>query len=241
MELEFVHGVRINRAGAISIREKAEQLNIKLTAHCPYYINFNSRDYHKVHDSRERIVQSARMAFLCGASSIAFHPAFYMGDSSEKVLQVVRNNLKQILEKLGEDGIDVWVRPEMTGKISSFGTIDEVLELSAELPNIAPCIDFAHLHARYGGFNSYYEFSGLLKKVAQKLGQKSLEQMHIHVSGIAYGDKGETKHINLEESDFNYHELMQALADYHCSGLVICESPNLERDALLLQEIYRKF
>jgi deoxyribonuclease-4 len=64
--------------------------------------------------------------------------------------------------------------------------------------------------------------------------------MHIHVSGIAYGKKGEIKHLNLKESDLQYVELLKALKDYEARGLVICESPDLEEDALLLQETYHK-
>ena len=64
--------------------------------------------------------------------------------------------------------------------------------------------------------------------------------MHIHLSGIQYGAKGEKKHLNLEEADLQYVELLRALKDYHVKGLVICESPNLEGDALLLQETYSK-
>lgn len=242
MELEFVHGVRLNKAGTIAIRDTALRLNIKLSAHSPYYINLNSRDSTKVEDSRWRIIQTAQIASLCGATSITFHSGFYMGDSPEKVFQVVRDNLKQVMEKLGENTVDIWVRPEISGKFSSFGTLDEVLELSALFEKVAPCIDFAHWHARHGDlFNSYGEFCGLLKKVAQKLGPQALEQMHIHISGIAYGKAGELKHVNLEESDLNYQELLHALADFHCNGVVICESPNLEKDAILLQETYRKF
>jgi deoxyribonuclease-4 len=62
--------------------------------------------------------------------------------------------------------------------------------------------------------------------------------MHIHVSGIAYGPKGEIKHLNLKESDLQYAELLQALKDYEVQGLLICESPNVEEDALLLQSTY---
>ncbi|MBA7517999.1 hypothetical protein ES705_10064 [subsurface metagenome] len=65
-----------------------------------------------------------------------------------------------------------------------------------------------------------------------------MENMHIHVSGIAYGAKGERKHLNLKESDFQYAELLKALRDYDVKGIVICESPNLEEDALLLQATY---
>ena len=62
--------------------------------------------------------------------------------------------------------------------------------------------------------------------------------LHLHVSGIEYGPKGERKHLILEESEYNYRELLQALKDYDCKGFVICESPNQEDDALLLKHTY---
>jgi deoxyribonuclease-4 len=65
--------------------------------------------------------------------------------------------------------------------------------------------------------------------------------MHIHVSGINYNNKsGEIMHLNLQESDFKYAELLQALKEQEAKGAVICESPNLEEDALHLQETYNK-
>ena len=132
----------------------------------------------------------------------------------------------------------MWVRPEITGKPSQFGTIEEVLNLSTELDKVAPCIDFAHWHARTGEFNSYPEFTSTLQEVKERLGRAGLDDMHIHVSGIAYGKNGEIKHLNLKESDFHYRQLLQALRDCDAKGMVICESPNLEEDALLLQEAY---
>ena len=132
----------------------------------------------------------------------------------------------------------VLIRPEIMGKSSEFGTIEEILNLSTELEGIAPCIDFAHLHARTGRFNSYPEFASIMQQIKDRLGRPALDNMHIHVSGIAYGKKGEIKHLNLKDSDFQYIELIKALKDYNAKGLLICESPNLEEDALLLQDTY---
>ena len=64
--------------------------------------------------------------------------------------------------------------------------------------------------------------------------------MHIQVAGIAYNEKGERNHLNLKDSDFNYIELMKALKDFRVKGVVICESPNIEQDALLMQKVYSK-
>ena len=44
--------------------------------------------------------------------------------------------------------------------------------------------------------------------------------------------------MNLDESDFKYEELLRALNDFQVGGILICESPNLEDDARLLQTRY---
>ncbi|OGN95156.1 MAG: hypothetical protein A2Z75_02070 [Chloroflexi bacterium RBG_13_50_10] len=239
MELEFVQGVKMSRETALTVAEIASRKKVALTAHSPYYINLNAREPDKVRASRERILQTARIAALCGATSIVFHAAFYLGDPPSKVYEQVKKQLQHITSQLRAEGNRVWIRPEVTGKASQFGTLEEVIELSAEIEGVAPCIDFAHWHARTGKFNSYDEFTFALKQVESKLGRQALDNMHIHVSGIAYGKSGEIKHLELKESDFNYVEFIHALSYYKVKGLVINESPNLEEDALLLQQTYR--
>lgn len=239
MELEFVQGVKMSRETALTVAEIASKKKIALTAHSPYFINLNAREPEKLKASQERVFQTARIAALCGATSIVFHAAFYLNDPPSKVYEQVKKQLQQITSQLRAEGNRVWVRPEVTGKTSQFGTLEEVLELSAEIEGVSPCIDFAHWYARTGKFNSYDEFTFILKQVESKLGRQALDNMHIHVSGIAYGKSGETKHLNLRESDFNYVEFIHALSDYNVKGLVINESPNLEEDALLLQQTYR--
>jgi deoxyribonuclease-4 len=238
MEVEFVQGVRMGEAGARLVREMATKAGIKLSAHGPYFINLNAREPEKVRASQDRILQTARIASICGAESITFHAAFYLGDPPEKAYNMVKKYLKEIMHQLKRENNRVWIRPEIMGKPSQFGTIEEVLNLSTELERVAPCLDFAHWHARAGEFNSYQEFASILKQVEERLGRAALDNMHIHVSGINYGRKGEIKHLNLKESDFQYAELLKALRDYDAKGIVICESPSLEEDALLLQATY---
>ena len=238
MELEFVQGVRMGEAGARLVAEVADQEGVKLTAHAPYFINFNAHEPEKIRASQERLLQTARIAALCGAESVAFHTAFYLGDPAEKAYSTVKKYLGETLSQLKKEKNQVWIRPEVLGKGTQFGTIEEVLNLSTELEGVAPCIDFAHWHARTGKFNSYHEFAAILEQLTERLGRATLDNMHIHVSGIAYGGKGEIKHLNLEESDLQYVELLKVLKDYDAQGIVICESPNLEKDALLLQATY---
>jgi len=238
MEIEFVQGVKMGEAGARLVAETAAREGVKLSAHGPYFINLNAHEPEKIIASQERILQTARIASICGAESIIFHAAYYLGDPQEKTYSAVKKYLAEVMSQLKRENNRVWVRPEVMGKPTQFGTIDEVLNLCTELEGVGIGMDFAHWHARSGGLNSYPEFTSILQQIKQRLGEEAMDNMHIHVSGIAYGKKGEIKHLNLLESDFQYVELLRALKDFNAKGLVICESPNLEVDALLLQETY---
>lgn len=238
MEVEFVHGVKMGEASARQVAVTAAREGIKLSAHAPYYINFNAHEPEKIRASQDRLLQTARMAALCGAQSVVFHAAFYLGDPPDKAYGTIKGYLAETLNHLRRENNRVLIRPEVMGKPSQFGTLEEVLKLCAELEGLAPCIDFAHWHARTGMYNSYPEFVAILQQVRERLGRDALDNMHIHFSGIRYGARGELKHLNLKESDLQYEALLQALRDYEAGGLVICESPNLEEDARLLQETY---
>jgi len=240
MEVEFVKGVNMTPATARDVARVATKRGIRLSAHAPYFINLNAREPEKVRASRERIVQTARITALLGGESVVFHPAYYLKDEPDKVYATVKTNLEQIVARLKIEGNRVCIRPEVMGKDSQFGTLEEVLQLCAEVEGVAPALDFAHWHARTGKVNSYNEFIAVLKKVEKRLGRAALDNLHIHVSGIRYGDKGENNHLNFAESDFNYEALVMALKDYKVKGMVICESPNLEDDAQLLKQAYEK-
>jgi len=130
------------------------------------------------------------------------------------------------------------LRVETMGKKTQFGSLEEILMLCQEIDGLLPCIDFSHIHARDGKANKYAEFQRILRKTEKKLGREALRKLHIHISGAAYTEKGEMKHIDLQDSDFRYDEWIQALQDMDVEGMVICESPNLERDALMLKNLY---
>ena len=180
------------------------------------------------------------MANAAGAVSIVFHPGFYMGDDPAVAYEAIKRHMSDVVRQLRDDKIRVWIRPEVTGKSSQFGSLDELIRISKEIEGVLPCIDFAHLHARYGKANTYFEFIGILDQLKKGLGQEAVDNVHIHVSGIAYGKLGERNHLDLRESDFNHSDFIRALADRKVRGLVIIESPNLEDDALLLQGTYSK-
>jgi deoxyribonuclease-4 len=238
MELEFVHGVKMKEDTARKVRALAKELDILLSVHAPYYINLNGEGETRL-KSMERILNSARIGEICGASCVVVHAGFIQKDTREAAYEKIKQQLIQIREQMNSEGLSIVLRIETMGRISQFGTLDEVLAIT-EVAGILPCIDFSHLHAISGKNNSHGEFSKILSSIENKLGREGLNNMHIHVSGIEYSPKGEKRHLELEKSDFNFKELTVAFSEFNIRGTVICESPNLEVDALKLKKEYEK-
>ncbi len=241
LEAEFVHGVRMGTEAAERVGRLAADLKIALTCHGPYYINLNAVEPEKRAASVRRILDTARVGRALGAGSITFHPGFYLGQDPEAVHATIREGLAGIAATLAAEGNRVPISPELTGKPTQFGSLEELLRLCREVENLHLCLDFAHAHARSGGaVNSYAEFRGMLETVERALGHPALERLHLHVAGIEYTPKGERQHLDLEESDLRWRELLQALKEMGVGGWLICESPSLEADAVLLKEAWRK-
>ncbi len=241
MEIEFVRGVRMGEKTALTVGELAEELSISLTVHAPYYINLNSADPEKIEASKKRIVQAAKVGAAAGAVSVTFHAAFYHDDDPQQVYQLVKGHMEDMLEELARSGVNIRLSPETTGGPTQFGTLEELIRLGQELPGVYPCVDFAHLYARsLGEYNSYQHFAGVLQSIRDGLGEEALKAMHIHLSGIEYGPRGEKRHVPLEETELDYRAVLQALVDFDVAGWLTCESPILEEDALILKGLYEE-
>lgn len=241
MEIEFVRGVKMGQATAESLRKLAEEYDVSLTVHAPYYVNLNSAEPEKITASKERIIQAAQAGAWAGAKSVTFHAAYYHNDHPEEVYGRVKHHMREMLERLNKEGIVIRLSPETTGGPSQFGTLEELVRLGVDLPGVQPCIDFAHLFARsLGEFNSYQHFAGALQLIKDKLGEQALKEQHIHLSGIEYGPKGEKRHLPLTETELNYQEVLKALVDFRVAGWLTCESPILEEDALILQGLHEE-
>jgi len=237
MELEFVRGVKASPETARKIGRAAKDNNITLTTHAPYYVNLNSKDPQKIIASKKYILQSARIGNEARAKSVAVHPAYYGKDAPEKTYQTVKKHIMDVIRILKKEKNPIKIAFETTGKNTAFGNLDELIKMASEVSQLEVCIDFAHLHARSNGkYNTYDEITSIFKKIKKDLGKSALEKLHMHISGIAYSEKGEKHHLILKESDYNYKALVKALKSNKVGGYLISESPNLEGDALLIKK-----
>jgi len=223
MEVEFVYGVRISVEDAREAGTLARAKGITLSVHAPYYINLASDEKEKIHASKQRILDSCRKAHALGAGNVVFHAGFYQTKTAEQTYALIKKAIDEIQDKIAKNKWRVQLCPETTGKPSQFGSVDELLKLMQET-GCGICVDFAHLYAREQG---NLDYARVLKKLPKKF--------HAHFSGIAYGRKGERRHLNTTPKFFK--PLAEALLKAKCDITLINESPRPYKDAAMMKRV----
>lgn len=241
MEIEFVRSVNVSAETAPLAKEKAKEKDIVLTSHGQYFVNLNATDPATLAASRKRIVDACRRASECGVWSICYHAAYYMKMPPTQYYPNIRDQLASLSKQLRDEGIKLWLRPEYGGKTSQFGDLKELIRVSQDVAGVAPCIDWAHAYARsQGKLCKAEQFGEMLAEIEKGLGREALENMHCHAEGIAFGDTGERHHLNFSECKLDPRELIKAWRDYKIKGVITCESPSIEGDALVLKRLWDK-
>lgn len=245
MELEFVQGVKMKNEMAQKVADAARENEISLSIHAPYFINLCSDDKAKLANSRRHIIESARIGAVCNASPIVFHPGFYQKKDAKECEKRIIEQMKIIFGAMEDEKIkNIKLGPELTGKASAFGNLDEIAGLSREfgVAKCIPVIDFAHFHAREGEgrIKGKEEYEKMLDFCEDELGAAFKSDFHAHFSGIEFTAKGERRHIPVKENSPPYRPLLQILKERKYCGTIVCESPLIEKDALFLQKEYEK-
>jgi deoxyribonuclease-4 len=238
-EIGWVRSVRVSEKTCEEIKSTAAESGVAVSVHAPYFINLNGDD-EEWPKSRQRLMDAAHYGNLAGASDIIFHPGSYFEHPPDEVLKVALPRLQDCLDELRADDNPVNLRPETMGKSAMLGSLEDTLKMSRQIKGVAPCLDFAHLHARPGdgSMNTYDEWSQVLEDYAAALGEDALKELHIHLSGIEYGEKGEKEHLPVQDSDLDCKAIFRALNDFKASGRIVCESPEMENDALYLKDLW---
>jgi deoxyribonuclease-4 len=243
LELAWVRGTtHITTDACARIRAAAEECDVAISVHATYFFNLNAETEEMWQAGRERLLNAARLGAAAGATDVIFHPGSYMKRATAEAFRIATERLEDIAATLRRENNPITLRPETMGKQALLGTLDETIEWSRRIENVLPCVDFAHLHARPGdgSFNSYAEFAAALQRIRDGLGPDALRRMHSHLSGIAYTARGEKNHLNFDEADLRYKDLLRALADFSCAGRILSETPNMEEGAIILQNAYPK-
>jgi deoxyribonuclease-4 len=231
MEVEFVRGVKMRNDLAKQCGEVARKLEITLSIHAPYYINLSSAEIQKRKDSIKRIIDSCERGHYLGATHVVFHAAYYGKLSPEKTYEIVKESVEGMQSMLDKHGWKVRLAPETTGKVSQWGTLDEILRLSKET-GCSFCVDYAHIYARNRGVIDY-------EKVLDKIQKAGHRHIQAHFSNINFGLKGELNHLVLDGKP-PFEPLAREILKKKLDATIISESPITWKDSLKMKAIFEK-
>ncbi len=227
-EVEFTHGVSMKNELAKKAGELAKEKDVALSIHAPYYINLNSEDKAKQKASIARILLCCERAHHLGAMPVVFHAGFYGKGTKESAYSTIKPHIETMMDAIKDNGWKTTIAPEIAGKKSSFGDVEELLRLRKET-GCDVCIDFAHLYAREMG---KLDYSKLFKEL------RDLKHIHAHFSGIAYTEKGEKNHEIMTEEFFT--PLAKQILLNKTDITIICESPITWQDSLKMKKVLEK-
>ncbi len=238
LEVEFVRGAKITEERAKIIGQCARDLDIRLSCHAPYFISFNSDTPETVEKSVQWVVDTAVAAHNLGAYLIVIHAASY-GNHPETATENVIVGLTRSKDRLDDLGIkDVILGVETMGKKGQFGTLPEIAEVMDSVDGVRPVLDVAHVHARgVGCLKTKQDMQDLIDEYFKLVGPIA----HFHISCIKYGEKGEIAHLPLSEKEPNMQYLADILDDSKQDCTFICESPLIEKDAVVFRDMFSHY
>jgi deoxyribonuclease-4 len=226
-EIAFTYGIYIKEKEiAIKIGNKAKELGIHLSIHAPYWINLNSSDKEKREKSKRRILDCCKIGTWLKAERVVFHPGYYGSMTKEEAFENIKKAILEMQEEIKREKYTPKLAPETSGKVNVFGSIHEIKKLVEET-HCSFCLDFAHILARYKTYNFKETFDEF----------KKYKELHIHFSGIEYGEKGEKNHKETSEKEIK--KLLSELPK-NKDITIINESPFPVKDSVLSLAISKK-
>ncbi len=231
IEIQFVRGLYVmSEEEAQFIREYAQENDIEVHVHAPYYINL-AGDTDEVEMSIEKIMNSAEMAHNIGAQTVVIHPGFYGKNSKKKTMKLITKNLKKLTSMMKKAKFTPKIGIETMGKQKVFGSLDEVIEICSSVKDVIPIIDLGHIHARGDGqLKAREDFEAIF----EKLKPLNLQKYIIHITGVYYEEGNELYHLPIKKGDMPVGPLIDLIIDNNYDVTLISESPLLEHDAVYL-------
>jgi deoxyribonuclease-4 len=225
-EIDFESGFWMDWDFAAEFGRLARESEIILSVHAPIPAFLGHLDRGKKYRGAVGMLDhSAGVAKAAGAEVVVFHPGFLLGRERADAIAAVVEQLRELRERLEGKGRNVPFGIEIMGRVRDFGSVEDVIAISAELGWVRPVLDFAHLHAvTDGAFTDVDAFAAVLEQ-ADRVSEPGAP-FHIHFSDIAYANRNETKHLPYGEGTLRVEPLRDALARFERPATVITESPD---------------
>ena len=215
----------------------ARGLDVELTLHAPYYVDFfGSPDARE--QSTRQIQWSGVLAQGLGARLAITHLGFYgSGDRGDSVqaLTDIATDLAAWLGKFSKGKVRLAIEP--SGHPDVFGTREEVLELVRRAKGTVPVLNLPHLAARERkNFAEAEELEPILREFARATDGP----LYLNFSGVEFYGPGEFRLTPIKRGLVRFDPLAELLAERDYDVTVISSSPLLEHDAMYMKLLYER-
>ena len=237
-EIDFEGKFWMDYPWAERFGELAREADIVLSVHAPIagFMGHAERGK-KLNMAVGMLDHSAGIAKAAGAELVVFHPGFLLGRERAAAIDSVVEQLGELRERLEKKDRAVPFGVEIMGRVRELGTAQDVFAIAERTSWVRPVLDFAHLHAvTDGGFTETPAFVAILAGADRVL--EPGEAFHVHFSDIAFANRNETKHLPYGKGTLRAAPLGEALAQFERPATVITESPDLESDQAIRDELY---
>ena len=211
----------------------ARELDIELTLHAPYYMDFADVDGLAA-KSMDSAVWGGLLADALQARLVVMHLGRYGDLDRQLALERVKENLAAVRERYKVARLSPGLGVEASGLQEVVGGLDELLWLAKQVKGVVPVLNFAHIHAREAGILRRPED---FLAVFEKTGKVVDAHFHSHFSGVEHEGGNEVRYTPIKKGDLRFEPLAESLLDRPYDVTLVSSSPLLEHDAMYMRVI----
>jgi deoxyribonuclease-4 len=218
-------------------RALAKALDVDLTLHAPYYVDFFGSA-----ESRDRSIRQIQWAGMLaeglGARACITHLGFYgagpRADSIQELTRMARE-LSDWIREYSDGSVRLGVEP--SGHPDVFGSREEVLELAHQVRGVIPVLNLPHLAARE---RTNFEDAEKLEPVVRDFVEASRGDLYLNFSGVEFYGPGEFRLTPIKRGQLRFDALAELFSERDYDASVISSSPLLEHDAMYMKLLYER-
>ena len=218
-------------------RSLARALDVDLTLHAPYYVDFFGSDDAR-EQSKRQIQWTGALAQGLGARLAVTHLGFYgpgpRADSVQALTEIVED-LSEGLARSTKGKVRLAIEP--SGHPDVFGSREEILELVRRTKGTVPVLNLPHLAARERkSFEDPEELDPILKEFVRATDGP----LYLNFSGVEFYGPGEFRLTPIKRGLVRFDPLAELLSERDYDLTVISSSPLLEHDAMYMKLLYER-
>ena len=243
-EYSFGRGFTMSMDTAKELGKNAQECDVAISVHAPYYINFANESDEMATKSYEYVRRGMEYLKAMNGKKYIVHLASCGKLDRATAIDLTSKRLDNCLQFIYDNNLADfgYICPETMGKYMQIGTYQEVIDFCQKDKILIPTFDFGHINCvMQGGLKTKEDFKRIFDYSIDKIGYDKTKNCHIHFSKIEFTQKGEVKHLNLDDTLYGpeFEPLAYVLDEYKLTPTIISESKDrMMEDAIKLKEIY---